>query len=193
MKHPRSHKTNCRIIAGMVSVFFAVMAMLCLAGCNTGKKTVERSKKLEENSLSSDTNTTTRTTGFDRSIINTQDWQLDYEPIDPSKEMSITTDGNTTTYNNARPSWSNKTTKEDRNTGHQIDQEQNKKVDETSKKVDDNKTSTKIWARVPFTLILGGLAFLYFVYRDWRSRKTTGMLTGAISELQKKINNEPGS
>jgi|GEM_PF-5602801 len=97
-------------------MMFMTWLLIYIIACtfsSCGASLVQKGEEITEetNTTATNTQTTTNNTRFDRSIIDQNQKEYVYEPIDPSKAMEIRNAGATTSTTNARKRYTATTTK----------------------------------------------------------------------------------
>ena len=172
-----------KAITILIIVALAAFTFISCAGLKKSKGSIE-SKGIAETTLTE--NNSKKTDFFDRSHIDRNDLSLSLEPVDPTKEMSVRNEGNTTYYSNAKPKYNRSNTQTKKNTGGTIDEAKNKNSKSLEENTEKQTWYEKLKVSTPWYIFLFGFLFLVvFVFQVmifiWL-RKAQKILTQKILE-----------
>ena len=181
-------------------VFLLAICLLCCSSCSTLFKQGGEMEKKDTSETTSSENTITQTTTegsfFDRSKINSSNWQLELEPINPKLPVSFYTDKTgRTQYENAKPKWSNTNTQTEKDTGgaETTQTDQTHQTDEATKTQKDESQSwfTKFKMGIPWYVWFFGFLFLFLgIVASIIIKKLfdkINLLTGDLQNLKSKL------
>lgn len=172
MKPTRSHRTYKKIITVMIAaLFIAVILMHCSCTATNLEKTSSRTETKTERKIKDQKDV--KTTLFDRSKINEEDYSLHLVPIDPTKSMAHWTNLETGehSYQNAIPYYEKKTKQTNKNITQEKKEAKTTIVTDQNKAITDDQNKEKSKFSIPWYvfLILGFFGFatvvgLFLVY-----------------------------
>lgn len=174
-------------------MIFAIAMLLFFSACTASKINRSNTKTTETQTKQTNQDETTNSKSFDFSIHTQDDFRLTYLPIDPQKEMGVSTDPTTgeTKWVNAIPVYEKSNKQTNIHKTEESTQAKTTTTNEVQEATTDETTKQKIKISVPWY----AFAFLgFFVFATIISlvvinklSKTLSAFGGAIAGIEKRL------
>jgi len=186
----KDHTYNKNIAFVLMAIFCITIFLFGVLGCGlVSKAGGESNTKTNTSEASSDTTSAKKSGGgsyFDQSTIDEEDLYLNFEPIDPSKEMKIINpDGSTTTTTNAKRTSGKKNTNTQKNTGgdYYTKEEINRLIEQSKASA---ITEEESWFKtfriaIPWYAYVIFAIVILFAWYSWRTKKKIKALKKIIT------------
>lgn len=189
MKPTRSHRTNNKILTVMVAaLFIAIILMHCGCTATNLEKSSSRTETKMERQIKDQKDV--KTTLFDRSKINEEDYSLHLVPIDPTKRMAHWTNLETGehSYQNAIPYYEKKTKQTNKNITQEKKEAKTTSVTDQNKAITDDQNKEKSKFSIPWYvfLILGffGFAIVVGLFLIYNLTKNLTRIAGVLPQYK---------